>query len=329
MPKKAQYPGLRARIRKGKSGKVWTGYYFCAPGQKGEIPLGSNWDIALKEWDRLRNHMPTIRGTLAEAFDRFEKEVLEKKNPANKRDYKLHLRRLRPVFDTAGWASITRPLLQRYLDKRTAKPQGVKEIKLLGYVWEFAKDWGMTQRDNPIRGWRIGSALVREVEVTDEAFDALYEAGDQVLRDAMDLMTATGIRLGDVLKVQITDVRGDVLRIKAGKTGKVSEFVIAGSVLERIIADRKKSKALHFKLLTTDKGKEVTPATLRKRYDKARLKAAEKVPEVAALFLRDMRKRAANLSATDDEAARLLQHSNKAITNTHYRTRGERVRPVR
>ncbi len=329
MPKKAQYPGLRARIRKGKSGKVWTGYYFCAPGQKGEIPLGSNWDIALKEWDRLRNHMPTIRGTLAEAFDRFEKEVLETKNPANKRDYKQHLKLLRKVFDPAGWATITRPVLQRYLDKRTAKPQGVKEIKLLGYVWEYAKNWGMTQRDNPIRGWRIGSALVREVEVTDEAFDALYAAGDQVLRDAMDLMTATGIRLGDVLKVQITDVRGDVLRIKAGKTGKVSEFVIAGSVLERIIADRKKSKALHFKLLTTEKGKEVTPATLRKRYEAARVKAAEKVPEVATLFLRDMRKRAANLSATDDDAARLLQHSNKAITNTHYRTRGERVRPVR
>lgn len=53
------------------------------------------------------------------------------------------------------------------------------------------------------------------------------------------------------------------------------------------------------------------------------------MPEVATLFLRDMRKRAANLSATDDDAARLLQHSNKAITNTHYRTRGERVRPVR
>lgn len=61
----------------------------------------------------------------------------------------------------------------------------------------------------------------------------------------------------------------------------------------------------------------------------ARARAAVNMPEVATLFLRDMRKRAANLSATDDDAARLLQHSNKAITNTHYRTRGERVRPVR
>lgn len=329
MPKKAQYPGLRARIRKGKSGKVWTGYYYCAPGQKTEIALGTNFEFALKEWDRLRNQSHTIRGTVAEAFDKFEKDILPTKGTANARDYKQHLKMLRLVFDPAGWATINRPLLQRYLDNRKAKPQGVKEIKLLGYVWEFAKNWGMTQRDNPIRGWRIGTALVREVEVTDEAFEALYAAGDQVVRDAMDLMTATGIRLGDVLKVQITDVRGDVLRIKAGKTGKVSEFIIAGSVLERLIADRKKSKALHFKLLTTEKGKEVTPATLRKRWDKARAKAALTLPEVAMLFLRDMRKRAANLSATDDDAARLLQHSNKAITNTHYRTRGERVRPVR
>ena len=331
MPKKAQHPGLRARIRKGKSGKVWTGYYFCAPGQKSEIPLGTNFEYAVKEWDRLRNHIPSIKGSLAEAFERFERDVLPTKGAANARDYKQHLKMLRLVFDPAGWATVNRPLLQRYLDNRKAKPQGVKEVKLLGYVWEFAKNWGMTQRDNPIRGWRIGTALVREVEVTDEAFDALYAEADQVVRDVMDLMTATGIRLGDVLKVQITDVRGDVLRVRANKTAKVSEFVIAGSVLERLIADRLKRKKdiLHFKLLTTEAGKEVTPATLRKRWDKARARAALKLPEVAMLFLRDMRKRAANLSATDDDAARLLQHSNKAITNTHYRTRGERVRPVR
>lgn len=329
MPKKTQYPGLRARVRKGKSGKVWTGYYYCAPGQKGEIALGTEFEAAVAEWDRIRNKAPLRRGTLSEAFDKFEKEIIPTKGAANARDYKQHLKALRPVFDTATWGTIRRPVLQAYMDRRSAKPQGVKEIKLLGYIWECARTWGLVHTDNPIRGWKIGKTLVREVEVTDAQFDALYAAGDQVLKDVLDVMTATGLRLGDVLKLQITDVRGEVLKVRANKTQKVIEFFIAGSVLERVIADRKKSKALHFKLLTTERGKEVTPATLRRRWGDARAKVAQSMPEVSSVFLRDMRKRAANLAGTDAEAAQLLQHSNKELTMTHYRTRGEKVRPVR
>lgn len=325
-----KYPGLRARSRKLKSGKVWTGYYYCAPGQKKEVPLGTDFDMALKEWDRLHHHKARVSGTLAEAFERFEREVLPGKSEANARNYRQHMKIMRPVFDAATWDTIRRPILRQYLDKRTAKLQGEKEVKLLGLLWEHALEWGMTSLPNPIKGWKIGKVRVREMEVTDEAFAALHRAADDTLKDVLDLMSATGLRVTDVLKLSLTNLRGDFLRVKANKTGKVAEFDTRGSVLAGIIERRKANKlALHLKLLAMPNGTEMTTSKLRTRWEKARTEAAKECPEVAELILRDMRKRAADLAETAEDAARLLQHSDKRLTMAHYRTRGDRITPTR
>ncbi|MGC9164088.1 MAG: hypothetical protein ACP5F9_11155, partial [Thiomonas sp.] len=69
------------------------------------------------------------------------------------------------------------------------------------------------------------------------------------------------------------------------------------------------------------------------RFDAARDKAAQQAPELAeairGTILRDMRKRAANLAADTAAASKLLGHSTPALTVKHYRTEGERIRPVR
>jgi hypothetical protein len=65
------------------------------------------------------------------------------------------------------------------------------------------------------------------VEVTDEMFDAVYAQGDQLLRDAMDLASATGMRITDVRNAAAP---GDsILRLKASKTGKRMDFDVSGS----------------------------------------------------------------------------------------------------
>lgn len=160
--------------------------------------------------------------------------------------------------------------------------------------------------------------------------NALHRAADDTLKDVLDLMSATGLRVTDVLKLSLTNLRGDFLRVKANKTGKVAEFDIRGSVLAGIIERRKANKlALHLKLLAMPNGTEMTTAKLRSRWEKARAKASKECPEVSALILRDMRKRAADLAETSDDAARLLQHSDKRLTMAHYRTRGDRITPTR
>ncbi len=77
---------------------------------------------------------------------------------------------------------------------------------------------------------------------------------------------------------------------------------------------------------------------LRREYDKARSKAAAEArkqrqeafaAEIEAMVLRDMRKRASDLSDSDESASSLLQHSSVALTKRHYRTKATQLKPVR
>ena len=86
-------------------------------------------------------------------------------------------------------------------------------------------------------------------------------------------------------------------------------------------------------LLTTPTGRPVSKTMLRSRYDEARAKAAIAHPalsdQIKAMYLRDSRKRAADLAEDDASASALLQHSSVKLTTTHYRRKGTELKAVR
>ena len=51
--------------------------------------------------------------------------------------------------------------------------------------------------------------------------------------------------------------------------------------------------------------------------------------EIQAMYLRDMRKRAADLAEDMEAASKLLQHSSLKVTEAHYRTRATKLTAVR
>ena len=144
----------------------------------------------------------------------------------------------------------------------------------------------------------------------------------------MDIASATGLRVRDVLGLRLSDVREGKLVVKAGKTGKTAEFDLNESaILPPLIERRRQSKAPHLSMLDCDGG-QVTERMLRDRFERARDAAVKDVPECAGLYLRDLRKRAAQLAGSLDEASNLLQHSSRAVTRKHY-AGNDKVRPVR
>lgn len=114
---------------------------------------------------------------------------------------------------------------------------------------------------------------------------------------------------------------------------------LADSPALSAIVERREAMQEHcIMLLCTNTGREVSMGMLRDRWDEARDKAAlvaeqagdeELGQRIRAMFLRDMRSLAADLAADVEEASKLLQHSNKAITEKHYRTRAQTIKPVR
>lgn len=347
MPKLTTHPGLRHHIRKSKrTGRVRAYYYLDHRmfGTEKDIPLGTDYEEAVRQWDEWRNKKPRIRGTLEEAFKRWEEEVLPGyDNAGTRKNYRLSLKRLREVFGQATWEATKLHHLKAYLKARSAKRQANHEMSLLSIIWNWARTEGITELPWPAHGmekakWR-NKENPRQFEVTDALFAAIYEQADSTLRAAMDLSTATGARLTDCLRLTLPP-EGKPLMMRASKTGKSAQFLIDSSPTLTALLERRRtlSGAAHLFLLSTPAGKPVTLSMLRSRYDTARAAAAKKAEEagdmelakqIRAMFLRDCRKRAADLAGSAEEASRLLQHSSVSLTSKHYRTRADQLRPVR
>lgn len=344
MPKITKHPRLRALKRRNKAGKVTVYYaYDMRPEGKPDIQLGKDWPAALAKWDELHNKKPRIKGTIEEAFALWEEKVLPTyENADTRRMYAKALRKLRPVFGRATWAAVKLPHLKGYLEKRKGKTQANREMSGFQVIWNYARVHGLTEVPWPAAGmersgWK-NKEQAREVEVTDAMFEAIYAQADQLLRDAMDLASATGMRITDVRTVPLP--HGDVLRLKASKTGKKADFDLAlSAVLPDLIARRRTNKqAEHLMLLAGPTRRPVSYRQLHNRYVAARAAAAAKAREegdgalaaaIEGMILRDCRKYAADQVATLEEAQRLLQHSDSGTTRRHYRSRVDVIKPGR
>ena len=104
------YPRLRSHQRKRKNGKVVV-YYFYDRRPEGEpdIPLGTEYEAAIRKWtDITQNGPSSTKGTLEEAFAAWEIEALPAyTNKETWRGYTKNLRTLRPVFGEATWTRWT------------------------------------------------------------------------------------------------------------------------------------------------------------------------------------------------------------------------------
>jgi hypothetical protein len=308
-------------------------YYFydMRPEGKPDIPLGTDFDEALKQWDQLHNNAPRIVGTLQEAFDAWERDELPKyTNKHTLKGYRKGLARLRPAFGPATWDVVDLPTLKGYLKARSGKTQGNREIALLSLIWNWSRGEGYTTLPWPAAGmekarWKNKEG-VRRVKVLDPVYEAIYAEGDQVLRDCMDLSSATGMRLTDCVNVLLP--RDDVLHLEASKTGKEAEWDLSLSdVLPELLARRRAIKARHLMLLSRADGMRVSLSMLRDRWDAARMQARIKASlaneeelyrAIKGQWLRDMRKAAAQRAESLEQAAQLLQHESTRTTQRHY-----------
>lgn len=335
MPKTSKHPKLRKSVKHGKAGQVWVSWWYDNRGTgKPDVPLGTDYATALQRWAELHLDAPRIAGTIEEAFRAWERDALPAyANAETRRGYAKALRAMRDVFGSARWEDVTLPVLARYVRERSAKTAARHEMQLLSVIWGWARLQGLTALPFPGAGmqrsrWK-GEAGKRQVDVSDAAFAALHKHADQCLKDALDIATATGLRVLDVLALRLSDVRGDELVSTAGKTGKRGEFDLrASAVLTPIIERRRAMRGVEHVFLLAAGRRPVTYRMLAARFEKARAAAAKDVPECAALWLRDMRKRAGQLAPDLASASKLLQHSSLSVTQQHYR-QGDKLTPVR
>lgn len=335
-------PGMVRRKRPRKNGKVWIGYYYRDSTGK-EIPLGSDLSKARLKWAELEaKEKPADLTTMKGIFDRYERDVIPKKGERTQKDNLAELKQLRPTFDGAPIDSITPANIAGYRDARTAKVRANREIALLSHVFNMAREWGLTERENPCQGIRKNKETPRDYYANAVVWDAVYGMAEPELKEAMDLGYLTGQRPADVIIMRSDDTEGDYFLVTQGKTGLKLRILMrtdAGeNSLGQLIREILERNAHHSSkyLLINKHGKRMTKGMLRLRWDKAREKAQQKAidqgdPLLAAKIggfqFRDIRPKAASEIVDIGDASLLLGHSKQEITKRVYRRIGATAKP--
>ncbi|MDD2061080.1 tyrosine-type recombinase/integrase [Pseudomonas putida] len=343
-------PRMLRRVRTLKSGKQWIGYYYDGRDENGkriEIPLGTDLDVAKMEWAKLdRKAVPKIVRLLGDVFNRYERDVVPSKMPRTQKDNLLSLKQLRAAFADAPIDAITPQIIAQYRDKRTGKVRANREISLLSHIYNMAREWGITERENPAAGVRKNKERPRDFYAGPEIWNSVYECAPGELRDAMDLAYLTGQRPADVLSMRAADCVDGYLQVAQRKTSKKLRIAFEsagrknalGVLVEKLLQQRHERGIRNPYLITTQDGRNVTSSMLRLRFDDARKAAIRTAIDNADSLLaakvrefqfRDIRPKAASEIGDLDHASRLLGHTDKRITDFVYRRLGEIVEPTR
>lgn len=310
---------MRARARGGK-----TYYLYDAGGKpRKEIPLGTDYVLAIQRWAELHQAAPTAQATVAWAIGKYlASPQFDDVSMGTQADYRFALDKLAGAFGDAPLDQVKPSHITLYLDKRSkeSRHRALREKAVLSmvYAWAIARDFCTTNPVAAIKTKRLPGR--KDIYIEDAVLEAVYAHASPALRDAMDLAFYTGQRPADVLQMAETDIRDGVLVFGQDKTGKPMRIAVAGdlaALVQRMQERKRKFAVRALALLVDERGKPMTRAKLRSRFESARDAAGD----IASHFqFRDLRRKAAaDLRDQADIFASqaLLGHSNVAMTE-HY-----------
>ncbi len=337
-------PRMLKRVRRLKSGELWVGYYYNGrdeAGKRKEIPLGTDLDEARIEWAKLeRRAVPGVVRTVGDLLRRYERDIVPTKGQKTQRDNQKVIVQLLKAFDGAPLEGVTPQVIAQYRDARTAPVRANREIALLSHAYNMAREWGFTSKENPCRGVARNKEAPRDVYVTDEVWNAVYDLASADLQVAMDLAYLTGQRPADVRKMRWSEVSDDYLLVGQGKTSMKLRIRLnredgSPTALGTLLSSLQRSGPT---IVVSADGKPISEMMLRLRFEPARKAAAARALEakdkdlaeaIMQFQFRDIRPKAASDIDSLADASDLLGHTTQDMTQRVYRRIGKVVNPVK
>lgn len=335
----------RMRARRQKSGRVF--YYYDAGGKpRREIPLGSDYTMAVRKWAELhQDEAPAAAApTIKTVWDTYMQRVLPTKSAGTQRDYLKCSKHVLEFFNDppASLEEIQPVHIRQYMDWRgkKAKTRANRERALISTLWNHAREWGYTDRPNPCSGIKGFKEIARSIYVEDPVFEVVYQAADQPTRDALDLAYLTAQRPGDTARMYETDITDGRLNIEQSKRGKRLKIRVTGqlaAVIDRVRARKQAYRVHSLALIVDEYGKPLSQRAIWERFQKAKAKAAEEYPKLAEKIgefqLRDLRAKGGTDKAVREKdvraAQKILGHSHVAMTERYVREiAGDEVDPT-
>ena len=268
--------GMRARPR----GNLVHYYLDTGAKPRKEIPLGSDYLLAVQKWAELTSAKKPEGAelTFTYAAEEYKKDVLPSKEPRTRKDNEKELDWLLKFFGDppAPLESIEPQHIRQYMRWRVKQSRALAEAKnaarrkadrpeieipadigqvranrekaLFSHIWNFARAEGFTGKPNPCAGIKGYSEEGRETAPDVELVARVLEKADKPLELAMRLADIIGQRPADVLRVSEAHISGPVpggiLHVQQGKTGAKLRIEIEGALADLLLEVRAYKKAL-------------------------------------------------------------------------------------
>lgn len=251
--KAGQVLPARMRQKLSSSGRVFYYYDTCAKPRKW-IALGSDYLAALKRYADLEvEYGRWLEKEMVKAANfeylarRYFLEVVPKKSARTQADNAAELEKLRAFFCDPVPAPLDeiRPVhVRQYLDWRLKSGAAVRanrEVALFSHMFNKAREWGMTDKENPCRGISRNKEAGRDVYVDNATFWAVYEAADRHIKFVMLVAYLIGQRVSDCLKIRLGDIREGAIWVSQNKVKSKVRIKLEGvlaEVIEKILTER-------------------------------------------------------------------------------------------
>jgi integrase len=275
---------------------------------------------------------PSI-STLASLMDRYELEVIPAKSESTQKDQCRQLRNLRRAFGHMEPSTLRQHHAIQYRNKRAEKAPTAanREMELLSHVCTLGVEWGAMDF-NPLRRMRKLKRPPRDRYVTNEEYLHVWSLASPMVQCVMDLAMLTGLRRGDIFKIERKHLTNEGILIRPGKTekttGKCLLFEWSSSLRSVTSTALTIRPQVRQHVVCNRKGKEYTKNGFDSVWQRLMAKATSGENAIRGFQFRDLRRKSATDEIDEKTAQTRLGHSSPAITRRVYRVKPDRVKPL-
>ncbi len=318
---------------------------------KKEFTLGSTLSEAYQEFAKRAQTMEGI-STMDKLFDRHSLEVLPTKAATTQKSNHYSLNRLRVAFGSNPIRAIEPHHIYQYkntIGNKESKKKANLDLEVLSHAFTKAIEWGC-RNEHPMTNKKVVkfSLQARDRYVEDWELREFRKVAGSFLNVYCDLKGLLGLDKADMLSLKVADIGDDRLTVdKRRKTKNTKknprkrfypyfdEYGRSTGVKEAIDAILSQKRPVgSIWLFCTRKGEpyikeDGNTSGFDSVWQRRIKKALEETELVERFTEHDLRAKASSDLETDEEAQRLLDHSNPEMTRRVYRRKGVKIMPAK
>lgn len=286
-------------------------FYYVRGGRW--VPLGRDLANALAEYARLSG---TVKGSMPDLIDTAFASFRKGLSDNTVRQYTIAVRKLKHIFEEFSPEQVQgRHVAQVKLALAKTPNMANRVLSVLRQVFDYAVEQQIVD-NNPAAAIKRHKEAKRTRLLSWEEFSAIRAQAGPRLQVIMDLAYLTGQRIGDVLKIRVSDLGEDGVFFQQQKED--SRLVVRWTPELRAVVDRAKALGGNVRALTLLYNRRGKAPDYRTIADQWRIACT--ASGVADATLHDLRAMAAT-TVGKERAQALLGHASATNTARYLRSK--------